>query len=255
VWYVVSRIPGALCADILEFGYQRAHLMKFPLIALGFFLAITGSSLAAGASNASQESSDALHARPDSDNGAKLFQSCAVCHGTSGGGTPDGQVPRIAGQHFSVLVKQLMDYRSDRRWDPRMEHMADKHLLKNAQDIADVAAYASQVEALPEAGVSVGSGEFLARGAEIYRRSCVSCHGKAGDGSREGQIPRVAGQNYAYLVRQIHDGLEGRRPNLSASHLGLFKAMDYADIMGVADYLARIPRQVDRLFPQGLAAN
>jgi len=240
---------------MLQFGYQRASIMKTLLLVLGAMTAITLPLLASGASNEAQERSDASHSRPDLDHGAALFQSCAVCHGSSGGGTPDGHVPRIAGQHFSVLVKQLVDYRSDRRWDPLMEYMADRHLLKTAQDIADVAAYASEIETLPEAGVSVGSGEYLARGAEIYARSCVSCHGERGDGSGQQQIPRVAGQNYEYLVRQVHDAVEGRRPNFSASHIRLLKRLDYADIMGVADYLARIPRKVDHLTPHDIAAN
>jgi len=118
-----------------------------------------------------------------------------------------------------------------------------------------VAGYASEIETLPEASVGVGSGEYLARGAEVYNRSCASCHGKSGNGSAREEIPRLAGQNYAYLVRQIHDGIEGRRPNLAASHIRLLKQLDYADIIGVADYLARIPRTVDRLPGQSLAAN
>jgi cytochrome c553 len=229
--------------------------MKTPLLVLTVLTALTIPPLACAASNASQESSDALHSRPNLDNGATLFQACAVCHGASGGGTPGGEIPRIAGQHFSVLVKQLVDYRNDRRWDPRMEHVADQHLLKNAQDIADVAGYASEIDTLPEASVGVGSGEYLARGAEVYTRSCASCHGKMGDGSAQQQIPRLAGQNYAYLVRQIHDGVEGRRPNFAASHIRLLKELDFADILGVADYMARIPRKVDRLPEQNLAGN
>jgi cytochrome c553 len=229
--------------------------MKISLLVLCLCVAIALPALAAGASNASQEDSDASHTRPDLAHGANLFRSCAVCHGSSGGGTPDGQVPRIAGQHFSVLVKQLVDYRSNRRWDPLMQFMADKHLLKTPQDIADVAAYASQVDTLPEAGVGVGSGEFLSGGGEVYASTCMACHGKTGNGSGPRQIPRVAGQNYAYLVRQIHDAVEGRRPNFSAAHIQMLKKLDYAQIMGVADYLARIPRQVDRPFAQGLAAN
>jgi cytochrome c553 len=211
--------------------------------------------LAGAVSNSAQENSDASHVVPNLDHGAQLFQSCAVCHGASGGGTPDGQVPRIAGQHFSVLVKQLIDYRNDRRWDPLMQYMADRHLLKVPQDIADVAAYASRIETLPDAGVGVGSGEFLGRGGELYGRSCASCHGKSGDGNARRKIPRVAGQNYAYLVRQIHDAVEGRRPNFSGSHVRLLKTLDYAGIMGVADYMARMPRRVDRLGPQDLAAD
>jgi cytochrome c553 len=229
--------------------------MKTLLLALGV-LAVTATALPAdAASNAAQENSDALHTRPNLDRGAELFKTCEVCHGSSGGGTPDGHVPRISGQHFSVLVKQLVDYRNHRRWDPLMEFASDQHLLKSAQDLADVAAYASEIETLPDEGVSVGSGEYLSRGTEIYARSCASCHGKSGDGSGQRQIPRVAGQNYAYLVRQIHDAVAGRRPNFSASHIVLLKGLDYADIMGVADYLARIPRRIDRWPVQNVAVN
>jgi cytochrome c553 len=229
--------------------------MKITLLVLGLCIAISVPALAGAVSNASQENSDAINAPPNLANGAELFKACAVCHGASGGGTPEGQVPRIAGQHFSVLVKQLVDYRSNRRWDPLMQYMADRHLLKTPQDIADVAAYASEVDTLPEAGVGVGSGEYLSGGGEVYASTCRSCHGKTGNGSGPRQIPRVAGQNYAYLVRQIHDAVEGRRPNFSAAHIQMLKKLNYAEIMGVADYLARIPRQVDRLFPQRLAAN
>ena len=106
-------------------------------------------------------------AGPTSPTGLCCFVTCAACHGSSGGGTPEGEIPRIAGQRFSVLVKQLVDYRSNRRWDPRMEHFADQHHLKNAQEIADVAGYVSEIETLPEAEVGLGSGEFLARGSEV----------------------------------------------------------------------------------------
>lgn len=229
--------------------------MKTVLLVLSALTMTAAPLVAAAVANGAQESRDALNARPNLDKGAQLFKTCAVCHETSGGGTPDGHVPRISGQHFSVLVKQLVDYRNHRRWDPLMEFASDSHLLKSAQDLADVAAYISEIETLPEVGVSVGSGEYLSRGTEVYARSCASCHGKSGNGSGRRTIPRVAGQNYAYLVRQMHDAVEGRRPNFSAAHVQLLKGLDYADIMGVADYLARIPRRIDHLPEQNLADN
>lgn len=228
--------------------------MKTLLVAISVMVITAAALPAAAASNAAQENLDALNARPNLDKGAALFKTCAVCHGSSGGGTPDGHVPRISGQHFSVLVKQLVDYRNNRRWDPLMEFASDGHLLKHAQDIADVAAFASEIETLPDDGVSVGSGEYLSRGTELYGQSCAACHGKKGDGNGQQHIPRVAGQNYAYLVRQIHDAVEGRRPNFSDSHIALLKELDYRDIMGVADYLARIPRRIDRVPQWSMAA-
>jgi cytochrome c553 len=71
-----------------------------------------------------------MSALAELDHGAQLFETCGACHGPDGGGTLDGQVPRSGCQHTSVLWKQLIDYRHDRRWDLRMEHFSDRHHLR-----------------------------------------------------------------------------------------------------------------------------
>jgi cytochrome c553 len=53
-------------------------------------------------------------------------------------------------------------------------------------------------------------------------------------------IPRIAGQHYEYLMRQIDDAVEGRRPNFSASHVRLLARLERDDIVGLADYLSRL---------------
>lgn len=197
-----------------------------------------------GAGAARQEYQDALHSRPNLDRGAELFRSCLVCHGPSGFGTPDGGAPRIAGQHFSVIVGQLVDYRHDKRWDPRMEHFADSHHLSSAQAIADVAAYVSQLDMQPEDRIGVGSGERVALGSQIYAKSCASCHGAEGEGNGQEQIPQIAGQHYEYLRRQIYDAVDGRRPNFSGAHIRLLARLEHDDIAAVADFLSRQPRRI-----------
>ncbi len=184
-----------------------------------------------------QELSAALHARPDLDRGAELFRNCAVCHGPSGGGTSDGGVPRIAGQHVSVLAKQLVDYRHDRRWDLRMEHFSDNHHLPDAQAIADVTGYihSLRVDLTP----GVGDGALAGHGAEVYQRRCESCHGASADGNPKAMVPRIAGQHYEYLMRQIYDAVDGRRPNFSPAHVRLLARLDRDDIVGVSDFLSR----------------
>src|SRR5579871_1292831 len=181
--------------------------------------------------DARQELAEVLRAVPAPVHGAELFRNCAVCHGPSGGGTLDGGVPRIGGQHMSVLAKELVDYRHDRRWDIRMEHFADNHHLPDPQAIADVASYASQLSVSVQAGV--GDGELLERGAGIYARRCSSCHGPAAGGNAARVIPRIAGQHYGYLLRQIYDAVDGRRPNFSPSHVRLFARLERADIVGL----------------------
>ena len=194
---------------------------------------------------ARQELQQALRSKPNLDHGAQLFRNCAVCHGPQGGGTRDGGVPRIAGQHVSVLAKQLVDYRHDRRWDIRMENFANKHHLADGQAIADVTAYIHQLTVDVPPGV--GDGELATHGANVYGRLCESCHGKSAQGDATRMVPRIAGQHYDYLMRQIYDATDGRRPNFSLMHVRLLAHLDRRDIVGLADYLSRMdPRKSDK---------
>jgi cytochrome c553 len=208
----------------------------FPLTAI-ILLAVLPS-LSSARESARDELDRALRSTPDVERGAGLFHNCAVCHGPQGGGTSDGGVPRIAGQHVSVLIKQLVDYRHDRRWDIRMEHFADNHHLADSQSLADVAAYIHQLKAQSPPGV--GDGELVSHGASLYASRCESCHGAAAQGNAQARVPRIAGQHFEYLMRQIYDAADGRRPNFSTAHIQLLRRLDRRDIVGVADYLSRL---------------
>jgi cytochrome c553 len=199
--------------------------LLLPLVALAY-------------SNSRQELLAALRAKPNLDRGTELFRNCAVCHGSEGGGTVDGGVARIAGQHVSVIAKQLVDYRHDRRWDMRMEHFSDNHHLVDAQAIADVAGYINHLAI--EVPPGVGDGELVEHGAEVYAQRCQSCHGRSADGDEKAMIPRIAGQHYEYLMRQIYDAVDGRRPNFSTAHVRLLARLERDDIVGLADYLSRL---------------
>ena len=138
------------------------------------------SGLAVAASQAQRELDGALRASPNALNGEALFDHCASCHGADGNGEADGSTPRIAGQHFRVLAKQLVDFRSGKRWDFRMEEQADRHHLEGPQDIADVAAYVSQLGTEGERGI--GDGSYASEGAFIFGSYCAACHGPSGQG-------------------------------------------------------------------------
>jgi cytochrome c553 len=203
---------------------------------LGWLLTALLPLAARGASVPQQEYEAVLHSGPDIVHGEALFSTCAACHGTNGAGVADGSVPAIAGQHFRVIVRQLVDFRHDKRWDLRMEHFSDQHHLSGAQDIADVADY---ISGMPSTRASDhGSGEYLQHGGEVYVRLCASCHGVAAEGDERN--PRLAGQHYEYLLRQMHDALEGRRPNFPHGHVRLLQRFELADLAGVADYLSRL---------------
>jgi cytochrome c553 len=208
--------------------------MRTPLLLAGLCQPL----LALGAESSKQEFARVVALKPDLAHGQELFEHCAACHHADGNGTPDGSIPRIAGQHYRVLVRQVIDFRRGARWDVRMEGVATSHeIIPALQDIADVAAFASQ---LPRSGAGgTGDGQDLDQGAAIYSQRCASCHGKTAAGDDRRQVPRLAGQHSGYLSRQVYDAVDGRRPALAASHGKRFENLDFQAVKGLADYLSR----------------
>lgn len=194
--------------------------------------------MASAAGNARRELDQALRAKADPVHGAQLFTQCVACHGVDGNGETNGASPRIAGQHYRVIVKQLVDFRYGKRWDFRMEGMADQHHLGGPQDIADVAVH---IAGLTRPGTrGVGSGEFAEEGKRLYVAHCQSCHGKDAQGDSSRGIPLLAGQHYAYLMRQMYDAVDGRRPALPRLHSQRIAPLDFQQVRALSDYLSRI---------------
>ena len=193
----------------------------------------------AQASSQRDEYDSVLIRTPDRVHGETLYGNCARCHGPTGAGARDGSIPAIAGQHFRVLARQLVDYRHDKRWDSRMEHFADTPYVIATQDVADVANYISSLR--PTGPGVTGDGTQVEHGASAYAKKCAACHGAHGEGDKLKAYPRLAGQHFPYLLRQLHDAVEGRRPNFSTAHVRLLSRLDRDDFVGISDYLSRIP--------------
>ncbi len=123
-------------------NYNQRAAMKYLIV----YVLLTLPSLAGASGDYQQELETVNSAHPDWVHGAALFSdTCIACHGPDGSGRQDGDVPAIAGQHYRVIVRQLVGYRHDHRWDLRMEHFTDRHRLVDAQDVADVAAFVSDI--------------------------------------------------------------------------------------------------------------
>jgi cytochrome c553 len=208
------------------------------LLALALALVALAPAVLFAAASARQELQLAARATPDLEHGAELYAQCVSCHGGNGAGQSNGNTPRIAGQHFPVLLKQLVDFRYGKRWDFRMEEQADRHHLAKPQDIADVAAYVARLDAGAERGV--GDGMDTTEGAYIFGTECAACHGPSGDGDAKQSVPRLGGQHYAYLMRQMYDAVDGRRLNLDRVHRRKLAPLDFEQIRAVSDYLSRI---------------
>jgi cytochrome c553 len=187
-----------------------------------------------------QEFREGAWLEPNLEHGADLYQTCAACHGQDGRGTQDGEIPAIAGQHGSVLLKQLTDFRHEQRWNERMRNFTDRHHLPGAQDLTDVAAYVAQLPRFPPSAKGIGDGRDLGEGASVYFRSCERCHGPLGQGDVLRNRPRLAGQHYAYLLRQLQETAGGQRPGMDRAHVDMLKQVSPEQMRGVADYLSRV---------------
>jgi cytochrome c553 len=194
--------------------------------------------LSAAGTPTGRDLAQAGSAKPDLEHGSQLFTQCVSCHGGNGAGMKSGETPRLAGQHYSVLLKQLIDFRHGKRWDFRMEERAKDHYLKTPQDIADVAAFIAQLDSGSEPGI--GDGTSSTEGAQIFGSRCASCHGSSGIGNAQDAVPRLAGQHYGYLVRQMYDAVDGRRPAMPRVHPRKIEPLDFEQVRAVADYLSRI---------------
>jgi len=180
----------------------------------------------------------ALQAKGDALRGEIAFEVCQGCHGLDALGETDGSYPRLAGQHASVLIKQLADVRAGVRDNRKMYPFADEHVV-NTQEIADIAVYLQGLPVPAEHGQ--GPGADLERGRTLYERDCVDCHGPTGEGDPTSFYPRVTGQHYLYLVRQMRDIRDGKRRNANPEMLDVSKPYTDDDIQVVVDYMSRLP--------------
>lgn len=179
----------------------------------------------------------ALATPADRDLGMRAYRSCRGCHKADASGRTDGIYPQLAGQHASVLLKQLFDVRAGRRDSPKMHPFIEDDMVPGGS-MPHIAAYLSCLPAPIENGK--GSGRALAKGKTLYERDCASCHGNSGEGDAARFYPRVAGQHYAYLVRESIESRDEGRRNANAEMVRVIKPYSDQDIEAVSDYMSRL---------------
>jgi cytochrome c553 len=207
-----------------------------------------GASVADDPSRAAAELEGAIPLQPDLEKGREVYLLCAVCHQPEGWGTPDGEYPQIAGQHTSVIIKQLADIRARNRDNPTMfPFTLLDHLT--LQQIADVSAYIARFPMNP--GNGVGPGDDLAHGERLYETYCVDCHGDYGEGIADRDMPLIQGQHYRYLVRQFEWIRDGKRRNADPEMVEQIQSFTARDIAAVMDYTSRLKPPAERLADPG----
>lgn len=183
------------------------------------------------------EKSEILKLKGDTERGRNAYRVCQGCHKPNGAGLSDGTYPQLAGQHATVLIKQMADIRDGRRENPKMYPFAGKHII-DMQEIADVAIYLQNMKIPHDNGK--GPGANLVRGKELYKKDCVDCHGENGEGNDKKFYPVLAGQHYKYLLRQIKNIRDGNRRNANPKMVKVVQNYSDADMDAVVDYMSRL---------------
>ncbi len=191
------------------------------------------------------------------ERGKKVAHHCVQCHGVSGRSNTPG-MPNLAGQQADYLVQQLQRMRvsawaqngiiePDRLGAHGLTgvkrtnaHMVDVLMRMSDVDIGDLAIYF----AAQNCGVRGTAPISLPASA----RRCAACHGANGI-SDNTHVPSLAGQDRAYLVRQINafkvahkgvpsDGATARSARIMQSQA---KLLSDAEIGTVATYYSALP--------------
>lgn len=201
----------------------------------------------------------------DPTRGAKIFNEgkgevppCMSCHGDKGLGDDNMGTPRLAGQGFMYLRKQLHDFASDQRMDTTMSVMNGIAKGLSEQDRLDVAAHesaiaepvlasASDMQAVKDAATVPIGIRHLGKGIVLYGipkqgvPACQSCHQYNGRGAAP-IYPVIGGQRYVYLVSQLKKWRDGSRANDSMGQMqAVARNLTDEDIYNVATYLTSAP--------------
>lgn len=158
-------------------------------------------------------------------------QICISCHG-AGGNSTIATIPNLASQPKQFLVASLYMFREGNRKNEQMSPFAAN--LSNA-DMNELAAYfsAQKLDA-PKAKLTVAQ---IATGVALTQQNnCVACHAATLGGQQH--IPRLAGQQYAYVKAQLIGFHASTRYDADGAMTSAAQALSEQDIEALSVYVS-----------------
>jgi cytochrome c553 len=234
--------PGLRVMDMISLGQGRARRMIKPLCAtVALPLSILGIVISAVGP------ADSKH-RVGASGGAleAKISYCQDCHGPSGQGYLGYfPIPRLAGQQPEYLENQLRAFVERRRANSIMFGVA--HVLSPAM----ISGLATRFKVFNPKPLGDGPRGLVANGRKIFQdgvpdanvAACAACHGPEATGV--GQIPRLAGQLYPYLVKTLVNWSKERGQNFAQPDTSLIMepiahSLNKAQVEAIAAYLSQL---------------
>ena len=155
---------------------------------------------------------------------------CLACHGPAGSPI-DASYPILARQTSRYLYLQLKDFQEGRRSNPLMSPMAADLTRDEMHALSDW--FAAQKPA-PQTFASDSAKARLGK-AKADETLCTMCH--LGGFAGQNEVPRVAGQHYAYIVKQLTAFKARMRTNDAGSMTSVANTLSDQDIENIAHYI------------------
>jgi cytochrome c553 len=162
---------------------------------------------------------------------------CFLCHGAEGESSSE-VFPRLAGQHWEYVAKQLDNFKSGKRKSTAMADMAGK---LTPDEMVALGRYFEKQSVAAEPAKDVA---LAAVGTYIYQNgnkfsgvaACAGCHGSAALGTKN--LPRLAGQFAAYIENQLKQFNQRERTNDNAVMHSIASKMTALEMAAVSEYLS-----------------
>jgi len=179
----------------------------------------------------------------DLDTAGRTFEAnCSQCH------DPE-QVTQNPPETFEgvvALVQRMVGnglMASEEELDRIIYYLTETYVPGGIEAVPDAASPsddpASRVSSAPT-GIA-GGGAPLEGEALFREKRCFTCHGPKGSAPVADHIPRLAGQNRSYLVRQLEDIQSGARDNGSTNMMaGVVADLKEREIDALAAYLSGV---------------
>ncbi|MEP6678881.1 MAG: c-type cytochrome [Betaproteobacteria bacterium] len=160
-------------------------------------------------------------------------ETCVACHGP-GGNSASGAFPTLAGQNARYIYLQLRDFKEGRRKDPSMDPIVAPLTQPEMLALAD---YFARQKQSPN-GFVADAAKVVAGRKKSDEVLCPMCH--QGEFIGQNEIPRVGGQQYGYIKKQLADFKARRRTNDAGNMTSVAGTLSDADIENLSQYIANL---------------
>ena len=129
------------------------------------------------------------------------------------------------------MVLELRDFQAGRRSDPQMSPIAATLSRDEMQELSD---YFAKQKPAPQ-NFAVDATKAKLGKAKADETLCTMCH--LGGFVGQNEIPRVAGQHYAYIVKELTAFKARTRTNDAGNMTSVASTLSAQDIDNLAHYL------------------